>query len=138
MVARRQIILEVIVRRGACSHQELAQITGLSTMTIRRDVDSLARDRRAIKTLRGVQDAGATSWYETDIQSRLNVNLPEKTAIAARALELITEQQTLFLDGSTTCIQLAKKIAAHRLVSAKMLGTGACQANCFTPLWRNA
>lgn len=114
MVARRQLILDEIARRGACSYLELAQMAGVSTMTIRRDVDALARERRAIKTLRGVQDAGAASWYEGDIQSRFNVNLREKTAIAARALEMIQGRQTLFLDGSTTCIQLAKKIAAHR------------------------
>jgi DeoR family transcriptional regulator, fructose operon transcriptional repressor len=114
MIVRRQIILDEIARRGTCSYQELAQITGVSTMTIRRDVDALARESRAIKTLRGVQGTGVASWYETDIRSRLNVNLREKTAIAARALEMVTEQQTLFLDGSTTCIQLAKKIAAHR------------------------
>jgi len=114
MVARKQQILDEIARRGACSYQELAQITGVSTMTIRRDVDALARERRAIKTLGGVQDAGSPSWYESDIQSRLNVNLAEKTAIAVRALELIESQQTLFLDGSTTCIQLAKRIAAQR------------------------
>src|SRR6478672_11225052 len=114
MVARRQIILDEIARRGACSYEELAHITGVSTMTIRRDVDALARERRAIKTLGGVQDAGNAAWYESDIQSRLHVNLAEKTAIAARALELIDSQQTLFLDGSTTCIQLAKKIAAFK------------------------
>ena len=83
-------------------------------MTIRRDVDALAHARRAIKTVGGVQDVGRSSWYESDIQSRLNVNLTEKTTIAARALELITSRQTLFLDGSTTCIRLAKKIASHK------------------------
>jgi DeoR/GlpR family transcriptional regulator of sugar metabolism len=114
MVVRRQIILDEIARRGACSYDELAQITGVSTMTIRRDVDALARARRAIKTLGGVQEVGSSSWYESDIQSRLNENMTEKTAIAARALELIGERQTLFLDGSTTCIQLAKKIASYK------------------------
>jgi DeoR/GlpR family transcriptional regulator of sugar metabolism len=141
MVVRRQINLDEIARRGACSYQELAQITGVSTMTIRRDVNALARERRAIKTLGGVQDSGVALWYETDIRSRLHVNLPEKTAIATRALELITTQQTLFLDGSTTCIQLAKKIAAHRrdltivtnsvLICLELGGTGSNRVLCL-------
>ena len=64
MVLRRQIILDEIARRGACSYQELAQILGVSTMTIHRVVDALACDRRAVKTLGGVQEVDSSSWYE--------------------------------------------------------------------------
>jgi DeoR/GlpR family transcriptional regulator of sugar metabolism len=81
-------------------------------MTVRRDVEALAKERRVVKTLGGVQDAGAASaWYETDIRSRMTEHVREKGAIAALAVELIRKRQTLFLDGSTTCIQLAKRIA---------------------------
>jgi len=104
--------LEELARRGACTYQQLADVLGVSTMTVRRDVDALAKGRRLIKTVGGVQEAGpASTWYESDIQSRITERVREKNAIAECALDLIGERQTLFLDGGTTCIQLAKTIA---------------------------
>ena len=114
MTSRRQLILDELARQGACTYQQLADLLDVSTMTVRRDVDTLAKERRVIKTVGGVQDAGAaSSWYETDIRSRLSERVAEKSVIAARALDLVQKGQTLFLDGSTTCIQLAKRIAAQ-------------------------
>lgn len=115
MSNRQRRILEELAHRGACTYQQLADLLGVSTMTVRRDVDALARGRRVTKTVGGVQDAGVGStWYESDIRSRMTEHVREKSAIAARALDLIQERETLFLDGSTTCIQLAKQIADHR------------------------
>lgn len=83
-------------------------------MTIRRDVDALARAQRVTKTMGGVQDAGFTSaWYETDIRQRMTEAIREKSAIGERAVDLIQGQQTLFLEGGSTCVQLAKKISDH-------------------------
>jgi len=115
MSDRKRRILEELAGRGTCSYQQLADLLGVSTMTVRRDVDALAKRRRVIKTVGGVQEAGpASTWYESDIQSRMTDRIREKIAIAECALELIGERQTLFLDGGTTCIQLAKRIADQR------------------------
>ncbi|MHC5542009.1 DeoR family transcriptional regulator, partial [Singulisphaera rosea] len=39
---RQEIILEELERHGACSYQDLAERLGVSTMTVRREVDRLA------------------------------------------------------------------------------------------------
>jgi DeoR/GlpR family transcriptional regulator of sugar metabolism len=112
---RREKILEWLERVGAASYQELADFLAVSTMTVRRDVDDLNSRGLVIKTLGGVQRADAPSYLmETAIQGRMAKQRLEKQAIANAAIELIGAQQTLFMDGSTTCLELAK-LTARRM-----------------------
>lgn len=109
---RQQMILDRLERQGACGYQELAELLGVGTMTVRREVDRLAQQGLVIKTLGGAQRATAPEGhYETALQSRTAVNVAQKRAIAARALGLIEPGQTIFLDPSTTCLELAKLLA---------------------------
>lgn len=112
---RAKSILERLEIRGACSYQELAEALGVSTMTVRREVDRLAAKGAAIKTLGGVQKAMAPpGYYETSLAERFAVNVAEKRAIAERALGLVEPGMTLFLDPSTTCLELARRMARGR------------------------
>ncbi|MFO0906994.1 MAG: DeoR/GlpR family DNA-binding transcription regulator [Isosphaeraceae bacterium] len=115
MMSRQTLILERLERQGACTYQELAEALGVSTMTVRREVDRLANRGAAIKTLGGVQRSMAPpGYYETPLSDRFAVNVAEKRAIAERALSLIAPGQTIFLDPSTTCLELAIRIARER------------------------
>lgn len=112
---RRQFILDRLEQAGACSYEELAAEGGVSTMTIRRDLEELVRQGRAIKTVGGVQRAHAPSYlYETALHSRVGVQRAAKRAIAREALGLIGDRTTIFLDGSTTCLELARLVARER------------------------
>ncbi len=112
---RRRQILDLLDRQGACSYAELAELLSVSNMTVRRDVEKLVQEGLAIKTLGGIQRAAApASFYESALQSRLTVQREEKRAIGLAALEGITSGQTIFLDGSTTCLELAKLLAIKR------------------------
>lgn len=55
----------------------------------------------------------AGSLYETSLFPRMSVNRAEKQAIARAAAGRIRPGMTLFIDGSTTCIELAR-ILAHQ------------------------
>jgi DeoR/GlpR family transcriptional regulator of sugar metabolism len=111
---RRIAILERLEAVGACSYQDLALLLGVSEMTIRRDVDKLVADGGVIKTLGGVQSArGPKNFYESPVHQRLSVRRPEKEQIAREAIRDIPPQQTIFLDGSTTCLVLARHIAKN-------------------------
>ena len=110
--SRQQIILGWLERAGAGTYQELATILGVSTMTVRRKVDELSSLGLIIKTLGGVQRADAPAvLMESAIHGRMSRNRPEKQSIARAALALLENEQTLFLDGSTTSLELAKLIA---------------------------
>jgi DeoR/GlpR family transcriptional regulator of sugar metabolism len=113
---RQQKILDVLQAKGACTYQELEQLLDVSSMTVRRDVEVLAQRSALIKTLGGAQRSNAPRFlYETSLLSRIDTNRAEKEAITARALEFIRPEQTLFLDGSSTCIELARLIAKSEL-----------------------
>ncbi len=109
---RQNAIMEYVDSVGACSYQDLAKLLGVSEMTIRRDVDKLVRQRGLIKTVGGIQTTHAPEhFYESPVQQRLQVNRLEKEEIARLAVEQITPRQTIFLDGSTTCMILARHLA---------------------------
>jgi DeoR/GlpR family transcriptional regulator of sugar metabolism len=106
---RQQAILEHLARHELGTYVELAARLGVSAMTIRRDVDRLAAGGLAIKTLRGAWRAESEqSLFETDLRVRLATNLAEKRAIAEAAASRVQPGSTLFLDGGSTCLELAK------------------------------
>ena len=109
---RRQKILDHLDLVRSSSYEELAEMLGVSAMTIRRDVDSLVESAVVIKTLGGFRRAsdGAANLYESALRSRLLLQHGEKLAIARKTLELLKPGSTVFIDGGTTCLELAKLI----------------------------
>jgi len=111
---RQQAILDHLARHGDGTYVELAARLGVSTMTVRRDVERLAEAGLLIKALRGARRAeSGPSLLETDLRARLTANLAEKRAIAQAAADRVRPGQTLFLDGGTTCLELAKVLDQH-------------------------
>ena len=111
---RHQQIIQQMEIRGVCTYQELAGFLDVSTMTVRRDIDKLAEAGQVIRVLGGAQKAhAALSLYETSVMSRVTEHQLEKRAIAVKAMELIQHGQTLYLDGGTTCMELARLLAEH-------------------------
>jgi DeoR family transcriptional regulator, glycerol-3-phosphate regulon repressor len=109
---RQDAIVEYLDAVGACVYQDLSRLLGVSEMTIRRDVDKLACQSRAIKTLGGAQTARAPEYlYESRVQQRLAVHRSEKEQIARTILPDVKPHQTIFLDGGTTCLVLARQLA---------------------------
>ena len=109
---RQHAIVEHLDAVGVCTYHDLAQWLGVSEMTIRRDVNKLARQKTVIKTLGGIQTAHAPEHlYESAIGERLPVHRLEKEQIAHEALRVIEPHQTIFLDGGTTSLILARHLA---------------------------
>jgi DeoR/GlpR family transcriptional regulator of sugar metabolism len=112
---RAAFILDVVDRQGSASYVALAESLEVSTMTVRRNCDELVRLGKVIKTIGGIQRAHApASLYENTVRERIATNRAEKRAIAAKALDLIPNNQTIFIDGGTTNLALAELIADRR------------------------
>ena len=109
---RQNTIIDHLDAVGACSYQELARLLDVSEMTVRRDADKLLQRGGLIKSLGGVQTAHAPShFYESAVQQRLPVHRLEKNQIVREAVRHLQPHQTIFLDGSTTCLVLARHVA---------------------------
>jgi len=112
---RAAFILDLIDRHGTASYEALADMLQVSTMTVRRDCEELAQLGKIIKTIGGIQQAHAPAYlYENTVRERIATNRAEKRAIAAKALDLIPNNQTIFIDGGTTNLALARLIADSR------------------------
>ena len=112
---RAAFILDLIDQQGTASYEALADMLQVSTMTVRRDCEELAQLGKIIKTIGGIQQAHAPAYlYENTVRERIATNPAEKRAIAAKALDLIPNNQTIFIDGGTTNLALARLIADSR------------------------
>lgn len=104
---RQQRIADHVVRQGAASAAELAELTGVSLMTVHRDLDELAR-RGLLRKFRGGVSAQPSTVFEANAEYRLNVNTHQKSVIARQALKYVEPGMSVLLDDSTTALALAK------------------------------
>ena len=112
---RKLTILKCLEHQGVCSYGELAESLEVSSMTVRRDIEDLSNQGMVIKVLGGAQRTNPVSdLYESQLVSRLSAKRKEKKAIAEEALQFVEPGETLFLDGSTTCLEFAKVLDEHR------------------------
>jgi DeoR/GlpR family transcriptional regulator of sugar metabolism len=107
--SRRTYIRELVARRGECSVGELASELGVSGMTVRRDLQSLAEDGRVIRT-HGGATLGERATFEFAFLERANRNRHAKAAIARAAAALAAGCRTIMLDGSTTTLAIARQL----------------------------
>jgi DeoR/GlpR family transcriptional regulator of sugar metabolism len=106
---RLEKVLSYVEDESEYTYKELGKLLGVSIMTVRRDADRLVAKGGVIKTLGGIKKiSDPSNLYESPILSRLSVNLKEKRLIAREALRGIQPGETIYLDGSSTCLQFAK------------------------------
>jgi DeoR/GlpR family transcriptional regulator of sugar metabolism len=109
---RQAVILEHVERDGAVRVSELTRILGVSDMTIRRDLDALARRGLLDKVHGGATVRQDASTDEPGFEAKSARELAEKDAIGARAAELIGPGSAIALTAGTTTFALASHLAA--------------------------
>lgn len=111
-LARRQLIVEAVIAEGAIRIEDLTDRFGISLMTAHRDIDELV-ERGLLRKARGVVSATSTSQVESSDVYRATRELDEKRAIAETAATLIDAGLSMFMDDSTTVLQMARFLPAR-------------------------
>jgi len=108
---RLEIIRQQLASKGDVQITKLARKFGVSEMTIRRDIDLLESHGEAIRTHGGATSAKRLT-FEFTFRANRQKNLRAKKAIAAAALNYVSDDQVILLDTGTTTLELARLITA--------------------------
>jgi DeoR/GlpR family transcriptional regulator of sugar metabolism len=108
---RRQRILELVRESGSTTIAMLEVEFGISSATARRDLATLERQGKIRRTHGGAVLPGLTQ-HEDSFQQRLAEVVPAKRRLAQAALALLEEDETVFVDSSTTAYYAAQRVLA--------------------------
>ncbi len=89
---------------------DLAARFGVSTETVRRDLDELSRIGLVDRTYGGA--APVASFHELAVDERAHERVAERRRIGARAAELIEDGDVLMIDSGSTTVHFAQRLAA--------------------------
>jgi DeoR/GlpR family transcriptional regulator of sugar metabolism len=109
---RHRAILDLIVTRDA-SVEELVIALGVSEATIRRDLTTLANERRLVRTYGGATALIGSHEPEASLDERKAAQRDQKEAIARAAAAHVHDGDTVLLDGGTTCAALARHLGSR-------------------------
>lgn len=115
---RQDVILRRLGEEGRVSVEELAETLGCSGMTVRRDLDRLA-GLGLLRRVHGGAVTGSTA-EETPYPVRAGSAVDAKQRIARAAAELISDGETVLIDGGTTALEVARQLHDHRLTVTPM------------------
>lgn len=109
MNTRHEQIIQLVNERGSVSVSELSQLTGVSEVTIRQDLNALEREN----FLRRVHGS-AVAPDSDDVGSRMRTRYKIKQAIAERAASLVNDGEAIFIEGGSTNALLARCLASRK------------------------
>lgn len=104
---RQERIAALAARDGNVLVKDLSRQFGVTEDCIRKDLAALEKKGLLRRVYGGAVPARA-NLHEYDVAQRRNENVEEKRRLAAKALRLVHDGDTLFLDISTTNVELAK------------------------------
>lgn len=100
---RYRAILDLLNQKQAVTVAELTEALSASESTIRRDLTALHRQGRLLKVHGGATALSSYLSYDSDMQTKNDLNLEEKQRIAEYAAGMVGNGDVIFLDaGSTT------------------------------------
>ncbi|MER7676911.1 DeoR/GlpR family DNA-binding transcription regulator [Streptomyces sp. NPDC096934] len=111
---RLRQITEAVREAGRAGVAELAELTGASEMTIRRDLEVLAA-QGVLERYRGGARSLLLRGDEPPFALRSQDGLEAKRRIATEAARLIADGESVVVDSGTTCLEVARTLKDRRL-----------------------
>ncbi len=104
---RQQTILSEVELHNRILLTDIAETLDVSIDTVRRDVKELDADQK----LRKVHGGAISLGFTTNSARNTNIYaLDQKIKIAEKALTLLKDGGVVFIDGGTTCLELARLV----------------------------
>ncbi|SDE27177.1 transcriptional regulator, DeoR family [Paenibacillus sp. UNCCL117] len=113
---RRQTILGHLELEGKVQVHALAVELGVSTETVRRDLDRLEKEGRLRKVYGGAVKT-RSERIEPPFMKRTQMRREEKAAIGRLAASLIQDGETVMLDNGTTTIEILRHLQDRPFVT---------------------
>ncbi|MET9293437.1 DeoR/GlpR family DNA-binding transcription regulator [Streptomyces sp. NPDC003077] len=107
---RRALILDEVRRRGGVRVNELTRRLNVSDMTVRRDLDALARQGVLEKVHGGAVPVSEPSTHEPGFEAKSALELSAKEDIAKAAARMAAPGSAIALAGGTTAFALAQQL----------------------------
>jgi len=111
---RHRRILDAVQQAGQLGVTQLAELTGTSEMTVRRDLEQLA-DQGMLERYRGGARSLTLRGEEPPFTVRMHESREAKRRIAEAVADLIADGEAVVLDSGTTCLEVARLLASRRL-----------------------
>ncbi|MEU6730146.1 DeoR/GlpR family DNA-binding transcription regulator [Nonomuraea wenchangensis] len=109
-MGRRERIVELLQEHGFQSVAALARQFGVDPSTIRRDLEHLATTGAINRTHGGAVPVSVPPPSQGAVPQQ-----QEKRAIGLAMAERVLENQTILIDGGTTCLEVARHLSRSRL-----------------------
>lgn len=106
---RREVIYDQLLKEDRVSIVDLQKLLGVSEMTVRRTLQQMA-DEGILRRVHGGAVREKLWEKERSFSLREVDKLDVKGKLAEAVVARLKNDQTLFLDGGTTCYEIAKRI----------------------------
>jgi DeoR family transcriptional regulator of aga operon len=106
--SRLNLVLELVGERGSVSIADVSETLGVSTATVRRDLNALADQGLVTRTHGGASALG--SAYELPLQYKIARQAEAKLAIARAVADLIQPGESVGMNGGTTTSEVARML----------------------------
>jgi len=118
---RRRLIVEYVEKQGRATVEELARQFSTSAVTIRNDLESLARMSAIARSHGGALPATAPNAHDTPLNIKETRHHAQKLRIGQAAARLIQNGETVILDSGSTTVEIARQIRQQKFESLTVI-----------------
>jgi DeoR family transcriptional regulator, aga operon transcriptional repressor len=117
---RRRLIVDLVEQQGRATVEELATRFGTSTVTIRADLDALARSSAIARSHGGALPMAAPT-HDTPLNIKETRWHAQKLRIGEAAAKMIRDGETVILDSGSTTVEIARQIRHMKFESLTVI-----------------
>lgn len=120
---RRRLIVEQVEREGRATVEELAARFRISPVTIRADLEALARNAAIVRSHGGALPAPAHA-IDTPLSIKETRRHAQKRRIGQAAAKFVEDGETIILDSGSTTIEIARALRQRKWSELTVITNG--------------